>query len=442
MKLLIVDTDGVGLSLALRSSEAGHKVKWFVKPKPSNSKLLGANFPGIERIDNWVGAAKWADLIVPTSNDDYLTKLTQLKEAKFPVFGPSKQSASLEVNRGEGLQLLEKYGIKSAPYETLPNMKAALKHIQANPGRYVFKTLGDNEDKALTYVSKHQADMMQWLEARIKDTPVKGEVMLQTFVEGIELGVSCFMGSKGFVGLPNESFEHKKLMPGNYGPNTGEQGTVAYFTENSKIFTDTLKRLESALVDRGHTGDVALGFMIEKATGIPRPNEWTCRLGWPIFNMMLGATEGDPIQWMLDSLNGRDTVKFKQDIGTCVVVATPPYPNDSDDPKKLEGLPIYGITQGNKKHLHPRGVKIDMMYDQEGDKVIEKPMWNTAGSYNLVVTGFGSTVTQSANRVYKTIKQLHISNMMVRNDIGRDLKKPLDELHKLGYATHCNFGDV
>jgi phosphoribosylamine--glycine ligase len=420
--------------------DAGHKVQWFVKPKPGNSKLLGANFRGIEKVDNFVAASKWADLVVPTSNDDYLPRLDKLRQNGVLVFGPTQESAKLEISRGDGLKLLEKYGIESAPYEVFKTMKEAYNHVRKTEDRYVFKTLGDNEDKALTYVSKHPADMLQWMESRMKDTNIKGDVMLQAFVEGIEMGVSCFVGSKGFVGQWNESFEHKKLMSGNYGPNTGEQGTVAYFTTASKLADTTLKRLESAIVDRGHFGDVALGFMIDKQ-GIPRPNEWTCRLGWPIFNMMLGSIKGDPVEWMYDAMMGKDTTSFKEDIGTCVVLTTPPFPNDPDDPKKLEGTPIYGVTPGNRKHLHPQGVKLDVMYDMEDGKVTQKPMWNTAGCYNIVVTGFGENVKQSSTRAYKTVKQLHISNMIVRDDIGEKLKETLPLLHKQGFAEHCEYGD-
>ena len=438
MKVLIVDTDGVGLNFAWRCVLAGHQVKWFVKPKPANHPEAGKGFKGVERIQNWVAAAKWADIIVPTSNDDYVPKLTQLKAQGFPVFGPTTQSAKLEIDRGAGLKLLEKYGIQSAPYETFPNMKAALKHVEKTGDRFVFKTLGDNEDKSLTYVSKHAADLVGWLRKRIDDTPLKGEVMLQAFVEGIEMGVSRFMGSKGFVGPFNESFEHKKMMPGNYGPQTGETGTVAYFTEDSKLGMETLQKLEGELMRMGHEGDVALGFMIDKE-GIPRPTEWTCREGWPFFNLAICAVKGDPVQWMLDAHEGKDTTTFSTAIGTCVVVTTPPFPFADGEMDEITGNPIYGVTNGNRRHLHPQGVKIDVLPDMDGEKVVERPLWNTAGAYNLVVTGYGDTVKKSRERAFKTVKQLNISNMMVRDDIGEKMEETLPELHKHGYATHCEY---
>jgi phosphoribosylamine-glycine ligase len=202
---------------------------------------------------------------------------------------------------------------------------------------------------------------------------------------------------------------------------------------------ETLQKMEGELMRLGHTGDVALGFMIEKETGIPRPTEWTCREGWPFFNLAIGAVKGDPAKWMLDALDGEDTTTFSQDIGICLVVTTPPFPFADGELDEVTGNPIYGITNGNKRHLHPQGVKIDTLPDMDGDKVVQRPLWNTAGAYNLVVTGYGSTVKQSAERAYKTVKQLSISNMMVRDDVGEKLKESLPELQKHGYATHCKY---
>ncbi len=439
MKLLIIDTDGVALSFAWRAVTAGHQVRWFIEPKPSNNKATGNGFKGIEKIDNWVPSIRWADLIISTSNDKYVERLAAFKKQGFPVFGPSPESAKLEISRADGMKLLEKVGIEIAPYEIFKNMDQAKAHVEKTEERFVFKTLGDNEDKSLTYVSKSPADLIGWMERIIaRGEQPTGDVMLQQFIGGIEMGVSRFMGAKGWVGQWNESFEHKKLLPGNHGPNTGEMGTIAYFTTDSKLGRETLAKLEEELIQRGHTGDVALGFMIDDQ-GIPRPTEWTCRFGWPIANMMLGATQGDPIEWMKDALEGKDSTSFKEDIGCCVVLTHADFPHGNATKKEASDVPVYGITKGNKKHIHPQAVKIDVLPDMEGDKVVRRPVWNTSGDYVAVVTGFGESVKQCTERTYKTIKQLHISNMIVRDDIGEMLAEQLPELHDMGYATHCNY---
>lgn len=433
MKVLIVDQDGVGLSWALRATAAGHMVRWFVKPRPSTSTDVGKGFKGIEKVDNWVPHASWADLIFTTSNDDYIEKLEFFRKKGYPVFAPDVASAKLEISRKDGMKLLEKVGIECAPYKTFPNMKAAEAHVLKTEERFVFKTLGDNEDKSLTYVSKGPGDLVAWMR---RTPPPKGEVMLQTFIKGIEMGVSRFMGSKGWVGQWNESFEHKKLMPGNYGPNTGEMGTIAYFTKESKLGKETLGKLEQELLKLGHLGDTALGFMIDE-TGKPWPTEWTCRLGWPIANMMLGSIKGDPIQWMKDAIHGKDTTSFSEDIGCCLVLAHDKFPH-TEKVEEASGTPVYGITRGNQPHIHPQAVQLAKhpTLDKAGE---EKSVWTTAGDYVAVVTGFGSSVSQSTKRAYKTVENLHIANLIVRDDVGEGLKEHLPKLHKMGYALHCNY---
>ena len=437
MKVLIIDTDGVGLSLALRGRDAGHDVRWFVKPKPANSPDIGRGFKGITKVSNWVAHAGWADLIFCTSNDDYLPKLDWFRERGYPVFAPTQQSAKLEISRRDGMKILEKAGIECAPYEVFPNMQAAERHVWKTGERYVFKTLGDNEDKSLTYVSKSPADLIAWIR---RTPPPKGEVMLQKFISGIEVGVSRFMGSKGWVGPWNESFEHKKLMPGNYGPNTGEMGTVAYFTPESKLGKDTLGKLEEELLKRGHTGDTALGFIIDDA-GKAWPTEWTCRFGWPITNMMLGATKGDPISWMKDALDGKDTTTFSTDIGCCLVLAHSDFPHDNADKSQVSGVPIYGITRGTAVHTHPQAVQMMKLPDMTTDgRVKEREIWATAGSYVAVITGYGKDVKQATKRAYGTVEKLHVANPIVRDDVGETLRDQLPKLHALGYALHCNYG--
>jgi phosphoribosylamine--glycine ligase len=440
MNVLIIDTDGVGLSFAWRCVIAGHKVRWFIKPKPENHPDTGKNFRGIERVNNFVPSLTWADLVFATSNDDYIERLDAFKKRGIPIFAPSKVSANLEISRKEGMEILEKAGIETAPYKTFKTMKEAEAHVKKTEERFVFKTLGDNEDKSLTYVSKNPADLLNWMKRiREQKKEPKGDVMLQTFIKGVEFGVSRWLGSKGWVGQYNESFEHKKLMPGNYGPNTGEMGTVAAFVPDSKIGRETLAKLEDKLMELGHLGDTALGFMIDES-GKPWPTEWTCRPGWPIFNMMLGAAKDDPAQWMLDALQGKDTTSFKEDIGVCLVLAHKDFPYGHATQKETAGVPIYGVTRGNKKHLHPQGVQIDVTTDMDGEKMVERPLWHTTSNYVMVITGYSERdVKQAADRAYKTAKQLYVSDPILRDDIGEKLEEELPKLHAHGYATHFEY---
>jgi len=441
VKILVIDIDGDGLSFCYRCAMAGHEVRWFVRPNKAIDSTVGRGFRGITKIENWVSSIMWADLVLPTGNAEYMERLQFFKKRGAKVFGPSVASANLEISREDGMKIMEKAGFTIAPYKTFTDMHEAEAHVKKTAERFVFKTMGDNEDKSLTYVSKSAADMLEWMRRmREAGREPKGKVMLQTFIDGIEMGVSRWMGRDGWIGQPNESFEYKKHMSGNYGPNTGEMGTVAAFVPKSKLFDETLSKLEQDLLNLGHMGDTAIGFMIEKTTGTPYPTEFTIRLGWPIFNMMLAAIKDDPAQWMVDAQNGKDSSSFSEDIG-CILLATHgDFPHTETIKKEHVGVPVYGITKGSKKYLHPHDVRIDVMSDMDGDKLVQRPIWNTAGDHALDITGFSDkSVRQALDRAYSTADKLHLSNMQLRDDVGEDLQEKLPALHKFGYAEHFNY---
>jgi phosphoribosylamine--glycine ligase len=438
MKVLIIDTDGVGLAFAWRCIQFGHKVRWFVKPKPSNNPNTGKGFPGVERVNNFVPSMTWADLVFVTSNDDYIGRMDQFKKRGVKIFAPSQASANLEVKRAEGMEFFKKHGIDVPPYKTFKTLAEAEKHVWKHPERYVFKPMGDEEDKALTYCSKQPADMIDKLrEWKKKGMSLKGECMLQKFIPGKEFAVSRWMGSQGWIGKPNINWEHKPLMSSGCGPNTGEAGTVMCYVDDDKLYQDVLHPLGKELLKMGHLGDVDVNCIIDEK-GKAWPLEFTCRPGWPAFNIMLQEHKGDPAQWMLDGINGKDTMNCSLDVAIGVVVAIPPYPNVSER-EDVEGIPIYGVTKKNQKYILPQSVMIQRHVDMDADQIVERDIWTTSGEYVFIATGLGNTIKKASERVYDTIREINISNKMYRDDIGESLEKELPELQSQGYAKTVRY---
>lgn len=441
MKLLIINMDcvGEGLGLAVRAQKAGHQVKiWYSK---DNHPETGSGFKGIERVDSWLSESRWADLIVPTGNHEFMRKLDSLKAMGMPVYGPSARSADLEIKRAKGMQLFEKCGIRVPSYEQFPTLEAAAAHVRKTGERYVFKTLGDEEDKSLSYVGKSAADLIARIERwqKLKLNP-KGPVMLQEFIPGVEVGVSRWFGKDGFIGPYNENFEFKKLLSGNAGPNCGEAGTVLKYVAKSKLGDEVLAPLEEALIELQHLGDIDVNCIVDDK-GQAWPLEFTMRLGWPAANILWGLHKDDPIEWMLDALHGIDSLETRNKIATGVVVAQPDYPYSTRTPEELEGVPIYGVTSKNEPYLSPQAVKIEKMPDMDGEKkVIDRPIWCTTGDYILVVSGQGSSVRQSTKRAYETLKELSLADMIYRDDIGEKLEEEIPKLQAHGYAEEFNYG--
>lgn len=439
MKVLLIDHDAVGLAFALRCVKAGHKVRWFIQDKPSNNRCTGDGFKGLEKVKSWLPHMTWADLVWMSNNDEYLPRLDFFRKKGVNVFGPTAASARLEIERGAGMKFFEEHGIDVPEYKSFPTLKAAEEYVWKHEERFVFKTLGSSEDKSLSYCAKSPADMIARLQRwqRINLNPA-GPVMLQKFIPGIELGVSRWMGSDGFVGLFNENFEHKKLLSGNVGPNCGEAGTVQKYCEDSTLGEMVLAPLEEALLKLGHLGDVDVNCIIDEK-GKPWPLEFTMRCGWPAFNIMLATHRGDPAQWMRDACEGEDTMDCNTAIAAGVVIAQPDYPYSSLTKKETTDIPIYGISDKNKRFIAPQGVKLTKMPDMDGEKVVEREIWASCSDYLAVVTGTGSSVSQACERAYGVIEDLHVPDMIYRDDIGEKLAEEIPKLHALKFATEFDY---
>lgn len=439
MKVLLINMDSVGelLPLAIRAVKAGHQVRLYLSPE--NHPETGRGFKGIEFVSNWLSSAKWADLVVPSGNHDFIPKFDMLRKAGVKVFGPSKASADLEIERALGMAFFVKHGIEVPEWEQFGSLKEAESHVKKTQQRYVFKTLGSEDDKSLSYVSKSPADMIARLQRWQKlNMASKGPVMLQEVIEGIEVGVSRWMGSDGFIGPYNENFEHKKLLSGNCGPNCGEAGTVMKYTGESKLGEQMLAPLEDALVKMGHLGDIDVNCIVD-TSGKAWPLEFTTRLGWPAANIMWAEHKGDPVQWMLDACEGDDTLQTSPAVACGIVLSQPDYPHSKFTKAEVSDIPVYGVTAENKKYISPQSIKISSMPDMDADTLVQRDIWTTTGDYLAVVTGMGKSISKACERAYSTVKELHIPNMQYRDDIGEGLKKSLPDLQKHGFATEFEY---
>ena len=439
MKVLILNSDtvGEGLAFALRCQQKGHTVRLYLSP--GNNMTTGDGFKGIEKVANWVGSMMWADLVFVTGNHLSVERLDSFKKRGVPVFAPSVASARLEIQRADGMKFMQKHGIDVPEYKEFKTLKDAEDFVWKNERRFVFKTLGDEEDKSLSYCGKSPADMIarlqRWQKLGMKP---KGNVMLQEFIEGIEFAVSRWSGKDGFIGLYNENFEHKKLLSGNAGPNCGESGTVMKYVEESKLGYAVMAPLEDALVEIGHLGDCDVNCIIDKK-GKAWPLEFTMRPGWPAFNIMLAEHRGDPVEWMLSACNGDDTMDCSLDHAVGIVLAQPDYPNSKLTKAETDNIPIYGVSAKNQRYIQPQSVKYSKLPDMDGEKVVEKDIWASTGDYLAVVTGTGKTVKQACERAYNTVKEISVPDLMWRDDIGEKLEKEIPELQKHGYAMEFKF---
>lgn len=446
MNVLILDTDATGLDLAYRAAEAGHAVRWWVPPHKDGSKARdGEGFTGIEKVSAWKPHMAWAKsgIIINLFNDQKLTtELDRWRSFGMPIFGPTVKSANLEWNRGDGMNFMEQHGIEVPEYTEFKNFDEALKFAWKAQDPFVFKPMGDEEDKSLTYVASDPADLVGWMMMKKSNgLKMKGSCILQKKIDLIaEMGVSAWVGKNGFLpGKFNLNFEFKKLMNQDYGPATGEMGSICRYVDDDKLAREVLIPFEESMVKLGHIGDFDIGCGIDKH-GKAWPMEFSNRFGWPSTQILMACHESDPVEWMRDAVvSGKDTLQVDDRMSIGIVMARPPFPNKNDDPQSSVGYPISGL-EDVWDHVSPWQMMLEDGPVMEGGKMITtQPIYKTTGEYVCVVTAKGSDVHDVVAEVYETVDRIKFADRMVRTDVGAKLEKQLPKLHSLGYAVDMEY---
>lgn len=436
MRILVIDQENMGLDFALRCARAGHDVRLY-RHMPKRPERYGEGFKEITLVPKWRDHIQWAKdgLVVPTGNFTLTHELDRYRDFGYPIFGPTWQSAKIEIDRLHGMKVAEAAGLAVPEYHVFGSLQETEAFARKSAKPWCFKPSGDTENKALTYVASDPADLCGWLRRQIKAGVVMKQCLLQEKIDVLsELGVSGWFGPDGCLPIYGVSIEHKKLMSGEHGPATGEQGTVCQWTEQDKLADEMLLPLEPVLRTLGHRGDFSVGAIIDKA-GKAWFLEVTARLGYPAWWIQMASMRGDPAQWMQDLLTGKDSLKVSYDVAIGVVCAQPPYPYTHDVPVDMvEGNPIQGIEE------YPDQVHLASVMRAKGPlwrdgKIVEGEGYATTGAYVLVCTGLGKTIEKARAKVYRAVDAVKLPDKMFRDDVGCKVIEALPALHKAGYCA-------
>ena len=440
MFILVVDTSGLTLDWCLRCCAAGHTVKLYTEgPK---AKPIGEGL--VDKIDNWKKYVDAADLIFVADNMKYMDEMQELIDKGYPVFGPGKKAARLELDRMYGQNSIKSYGGPIIPSVEFSNYDAAIKYIKENPKRYVCKPCGEEEDKTLSYVGKDEADLIGFLSKRKQKGSKASKFILQEFKSGMEFSCTGIFGPAGWMPFWMECFEFKKHMNNDLGVNTGEMGTVIRYVEKSKIGDIILKPAADLLHKLKYVGIVDINCIVDEKDGTPWPMEWTVRPGYPCWSIQQPLHKGDPAEWMVDCINGKNTLEVELQTCIGVVMANSDFPFTKKELEEYLDFPILtdDLTDSELDNVHPGELKLTKAVKMvDGELVEDMPEWGTAGTYILVCTGTGDSVMEAKDNAYKIVKKIKLGNdPHYRTDIGDRTEKALVKLKKFGFATGWSFG--
>ena len=422
-KFLFVSYTAIAGDVAWQMKKEGNNVKFCVLDKECRDIYDGF----VDKVENWKEHVEWADVIVFDDVEGFGAEAEKLRKQGKLVVGGTPYSDKLEDDKGFSQEEMKSAGISILPHWVFTDFDEAIKFVEKNPDRYVLKPSGKAQDeKELLFIGQDDdgKDLLEMLK-RYKKTWAKvvKEFQLQKFASGVEVAVGAFFNGKEFIYPINVNFEHKRLFPGDTGPQTGEMGTLVYWSPPNKIFNDTLAKMEPKLREAGYVGYADINCIVT-SKGI-YPLEFTMRMGYPHISI---ALEGmlSPVGDFYHKLAAgeKPELKTKRGFQVGVVIAVPPFPyDDYKDFKKYSEGAIVLFKKEMSEGVHLGDVKLF-----EGD-------WVLAGTigYALVVTGSGSTVEDARRLVYNRVNNILIPNMFYRTDIGSRCTEDIEKLMTWGY---------
>ena len=332
-----------------------------------------------------------------------------LEAVGIPSFGPSKAAAIIEGSKAFSKELMKKYGIPTAKYETFSDEEKALLYLDTVSFPTVVKADGLALGKGVI-IAMNKEEAVGAVKSMMSEG-VFGEsgkrVIIEEFLEGPEVSVLAFTDGKCVVPMIS-SMDHKRAHDNDEGLNTGGMGTVApnpYYTDDIKdicmkeIFLPTINAMKSE--GRTFKGCLYFGLMVTKDG--PKVIEYNCRFGDPETQVVLPLLKTDLLTVMKAVTEERLSeidVEFSDGAACCVIMASEGYPE-----KYQKGYEIT-IPEELKDNVYVAGAAL------KDDKLV------TSGGRVLGVVKTADGLAEAVKGAYELVERIHFDNAFYRHDIG------------------------
>ena len=412
MKIMVVGGGGREHAIIKKLKENKQVEEIFALPGnggiAADATCVDIGAKDIDRIAEFA-EAEGIDFAVVAPDDPLVLGAVDALQAKgIRTFGPNKKAAIIEGSKAFSKDLMKKYNIPTAAYETFTDMEAALSYIESCPIPVVVKADGLALGKGVI-IAESRGQARKAVRNMMEDK-VFGEsgskVVIEEFLTGPEVSVLSFTDGKTVIPMVS-SMDHKRALDGDKGLNTGGMGTIApnpYYTDEiAKVCMDTIfKPTIEAMNKEGRTFTGCLYFGLMLTEKGPKVIEYNCRFGDPETQVVLPLLESDLLDIMLKIYDGKldeAEVKFSDKYACCVVMASEGYP------QKYETG--FEITMPADKNIYVAGAKL-----KDGKLV-------TGGGRVLGVTETADTLKGAIDAAYETVKSVNFENAYFRTDIGQ-----------------------
>ena len=420
MKILIIGGGGREHAIAWKAAQSSRVEKIYCAPGNAGISQIAECVPiGVMEFDRLLEFAKEKeiDLTIVGMEDPLVGGIVdRFEEAGLRIFGPRKNAAILEGSKAFSKNLMKKYGIPTAAYETFTEPEAALSYLETAKFPIVLKADGLAQGKGvLICKTKEEAkEGVQTLMLDKKFAAAGNEIVAEEFLTGREVSVLSFVDGNT-IRIMTSAQDHKRAMDGDQGLNTGGMGTFSpspFYTEEVDAFCK--KYIYQPTVDamkaegRPFKGIIFFGLMLTPEG--PKVLEYNARFGDPETQVVLPRLENDIVDLFEACIDGtldQTELKFDNSRATvCVMLASAGYPLEYK-----KGLPITGLERFeglDGYYVFHSGTKLD----GEGRIV-------TNGGRVLGVTANGATLKEARENAYRAAEWVNFENKYMRRDIGK-----------------------
>ena len=419
MKILIVGSGGREHAIAWKVSQSPLAEKIYCAPGNAGiAEVAECVDIGAMEFDKLASFAKEKaiDLTIIGMDDPLVGGIVDVFEAQgLRVFGPRKNAAILEGSKAFSKDLMKKYHIPTAAYETFDDPRKAEEYLKTAKFPIVLKADGLALGKGVLICNtlEEALEGVKTIMLDKKFGSAGNHMVIEEFMTGREVSVLSFVDGKTIKTMASAQ-DHKLAKDGDQGLNTGGMGNFSptpFYTKEvddfcrKYIFQPTVDAM--AAEGREFKGVIFFGLMLTPEG--PKVLEYNARFGDPEAQVVLPRMENDMVEVVEACIDGRlDQIdlKFKEDAAVCVVLASDGYPVSYE-----KGLPIRGLENFKGKdgyYVFHAGTK----FGPEGQVL-------TNGGRVLGVTALGKDLKEARKNAYEAVDWVDFDNKYYRHDIGK-----------------------
>ncbi len=420
MKVLIVGGGGREHAIAVSMKKSSRVEKLYCVPGNAGIAQIAECEPsiGVMEFDRLVAYAreKEIDLVFVAPDDPLVAGLVDRMEAEgFRTFGPRSDAAILEGSKVFSKDLMKKYHIPTAAYETFDDPHSALEYLQTAKMPIVLKADGLALGKGVLI-----CETLEEAQAGVREIMTDkhfgnagNRMVIEEFMTGREVSVLSFVDGKTVKPMTSAQ-DHKRAKDGDQGLNTGGMGNFSpspFYTEEvdefcrKYIYQPTVDAM--AAEGREFKGVIFFGLMLTPEG--PKVLEYNARFGDPEAQVVLCRMKNDimdVIDACIDGTLDRVDLQFEDNAAVCVVLASDGYPVSYE-----KGFEITGLERFEGKE--------DYYCFHAGSKFDDKGSVVTNGGRVLGVTAKGATLKEAREKAYEAAEWVSFANKYMRHDIGK-----------------------